>query len=126
MLKEKGPCWSCLKIGHRIRNCRKKKICGENGCTRTYHKTIHSEAAPINVSATASACCGTCLLQVQRIRAKKGWVSVMWDSGASLLFINSKAKEENLRGNKVELSIVKVGGMVGKIVSQKYLLVRPN
>ena len=69
VLKEKGACWSCLKIGHRIRDCRKKIICGENGCTRTHHKTIYSEAAPINVSATASACSsslrGTCLLQVQ-------------------------------------------------------------
>ena len=127
VLKEKGACWSCLKIGHRIRDCRRKRICGENGCTRTHHKTIHSEAVLINVSATASACSsslrGTCLLQVQRIRTKKGWVNVMWDSGASLSFItNSKAKEENLRGNKVELSIVKVGGNVEKIVSQKYLL----
>ena len=127
MLKEKGACWSCLKIGHRIRDCRRKKICGENGCTRTHHKTIHSEATPINVSATASACSsplrGTCLLQVQKIKTKKGWANVMWDNGASLSFItNNKAKDENLRGNKVELSIVKVGGKVEKIVSQKYLL----
>ena len=127
MLKEKGVCWSCLKIGHRIRDCRRKKICGENGCARTHHKTIHREATPINVSATASACssplCGTCLLQVQKIETKKGWANVMWDNGASLSFItNNKAKDENLRGNKVELSIVKVGGKVEKIVSQKYLL----
>ena len=75
VLKEKGACWSCLKIGHRIRDCRKKIICGENGCTRTHHKTIYSEAAPINVSATASACSsslrGTCLLQVQGSEQRK-------------------------------------------------------
>ena len=47
----------------------------------------------------------------------------MWENGASLSFsTNSKAKDENLRGNKVELSIVKVGGKVEKIVSQKYPL----
>ena len=56
VLKEKGACWSCLKIGHRIRDCRRKKIYDKNGCTRTHHKTIHSKAAPINVSTTASAC----------------------------------------------------------------------
>lgn len=124
VLKEKGASWSCLKFGDHIRDCRRKRIWGENGYTRTHHKPIHSEAALINVSATASACSsslrGTCLLQVQRIRTKKGWVNVMWDSGASPSFItNSKAKEENLRGNKVELSIVKVGGKVEKIVSQE-------
>lgn len=127
VLKEKGACWSCLKIGHHIHDCRRKRICGENGCTRTYHKTIHSEATPINVSATASAYSSslrdTCLLQVQRIRTKKGWANVVWDNGVSLSFItNSKAKDENLHGTKVELSIVKVGGKVEKIVSQKYLL----
>lgn len=41
----------------------------------------------------------------------------MWDSGVLLFFIiNSKVKEENLWGNKLELLIVKVGGKVEKIV----------
>jgi len=47
----------------------------------------------------------------------------MWDNRTSLSFItNSKAKDENLRGTTVQLSIVKVGDKVEKIVSQKYLL----
>lgn len=62
-----------------------------------------------------------------RIRTRKGWVNVMWDSGASLSFItNSKAKEENLRGNKLELSILKVGCKVEKINRLPEVPVRPN
>ena len=65
----------------------------------------------------------TCLLQVQRIRTKKGWANVLWDNGASLCFItNKKAKEEKLKGIRTELSILKVGGVNEKLVSYKYKL----
>ena len=30
MLREKGAYWSCLKIGHRQRDYRSRKACGEN------------------------------------------------------------------------------------------------
>ena len=125
MLREKRACWSCLKIGHRIRDCRKRKVCGENGCTRTYHRTTHGESSAANVSATENTCSNpardTCLLQLQRVKTKKGWANVMWDNAASLSFItNSKAETENLRGARVELSIVKVGDQTKKFISQKY------
>ena len=45
----------------------------------------------------------------------------MWDSAASLCFItNNKAKAEKLKGEKVELSIVKVGGRTERLQSHKY------
>ena len=59
----------------------------------------------------------THLLQLQKIKTKKGWANVMWDNAASLCSItNSKAKAKMLRGMRVELSIVKVGGTHEKIV----------
>ena len=42
-LKEKGACWSCLKRGHRIQDCRGKKPCGVNDCNMFHHKTLHEE-----------------------------------------------------------------------------------
>ena len=103
ILKERGACWSCLKIGHRLRNCRSRKACGKNGCTRTHHRTLHEKNQEIYVSATASACSNaaseTCLLLLQRVKTMNGWANVMWDNAASLCFIaNSKAKAERLRG----------------------------
>ena len=48
---------------------------------------------------------------------------MLWDNGASLCFItNKKAKEEKLKGIRVELSIVKVGGVNETLVSYKYKL----
>ena len=89
MLKEKGACWSFLKTGYR------------------------REAS---VSVTASSCSvplsNTCPLLHQRNRTRRGWPNVMWDNAASSSFItNSKAKVEMLDGTRVEISIVKVGGM---------------
>ena len=63
----------------------------------------------------------SCLLQVQKIKSRRGWVNVMWDSAASLCFItNNKAKSEKFKGEKVELSIVKVGGRTERLQSHKY------
>ena len=45
----------------------------------------------------------------------------MWDSAASLCIItNNKAKTEKLKGEKVELSIVKVGGGTERLQSYKH------
>ena len=76
ILKEKGACWSCLKRGHRIQECRNKNVCGVNGCTRRHHATLHEEKHKINVPASANTCNNRSidkfLLQVQRIKKKKG------------------------------------------------------
>ena len=40
MLRERGACWSCLKIGYRLRDCRSRKACGENGCTKDAPQNI--------------------------------------------------------------------------------------
>ena len=97
-----------LKIGHCLHDCRSRKACGENGCTRTHHRTLHEENWEASVSVTASSCgdpsSNTCLLLLQRVRTGKGWANVMWDNAASLSFItNSKAKAEMLYGTRVEI-----------------------
>ena len=127
ILKEKGACWSCLKRGHRIQECRNKGVCGVNDCTRRHHATLHEESHEIDVPASANTCnnrgIDTCLLQVQRIQTKKGFANVLWDNGASLCFItNKKAKEEKLKGINAQLSVVKVGGVNEKLTSRKYEL----
>ena len=104
MLKEKGACWSCLRRGHRVLECWRKRPCGVKECTKWHHKTLHQdEKRPEDASGSASLCnnsiIDSCLLQLQKIPTKRGWANVLWDSGASLCFItNSKAKAERLKG----------------------------
>ena len=132
-LKEKGACWSCLKRGHRIQDCRVKKPCGVNDCNRFHHKTLHEEEqdkkSPSNIvsaNGIASVCNNeteTCLLQIQKIPTRNGFANVLWDTGASLCFItNAKARAENLKGIKTQLSIIKVGGESETVDTFKYKL----
>ncbi|XP_078370325.1 uncharacterized protein LOC144654092 [Oculina patagonica] len=135
MLKEKGACWSCLRYGHRLRNCKKAKECGVSNCKKKHHVTLHesevsSSSAPSNAAPTpapSNACTSLpgdrCLLQLQRIRTPRGFVNVMWDNASSLSFItNNKAKAERLHGTPLELTLVKVGADEEKISSRKYQL----
>ena len=130
ILKEKGACWSRLRRGHKLLECRKRP-CGVNRCAKWHHQTLHKderiETSSQGISGSASVCdnniADSCLLQIQRIPTMRGWVNVLWDSGASLCFItNDKAKAERLKGTKVELSIIKVGGDNEKITSTRYKL----
>ena len=60
---------------------------------------------------------------MQKIPTKRGWANVLWNSRASLCFItNSKAKAERLKGTKIELTVIKVGGDNEKISSNRYTL----
>ena len=51
MLMEKGTCWSCLKRGHRIHDCKRKRNCGINDCSGKHHRTIHEERKEVTASA---------------------------------------------------------------------------
>ena len=128
ILKEKGAYWSCLQRGHRLLECKKKRPCGVNRCTKWHHQTLHKdekiETSLQGISRSASVCdnniTDSCLLQIQRIPTKCDWINVLWDSGASLCFItNDKAKAERLKGTKVELSIIKLEGENEKIPSTR-------
>lgn len=131
LLKEKGACFSCLKCGHRSRDCRKKKECGIKGCRGKHHVTLHedkpAETEAPNVVGASSTCTeqlsDTCLLQIQKIKTPRGWVNVLWDNASSIsLMTHGKAKAEKLRGKPVELSITKVGGEEEKRKSSRYEL----
>ena len=53
ILKEKGACWSCLRRGHRIQDCKSKRACGVNGCEKRHHKSLHEE---VSTDAIANVC----------------------------------------------------------------------
>ena len=110
-----------------------KKPCGINECPLKHHQSLHEvnqlSTTPANeasASGPANVCnmdVDACLLQVQNIKTRKGSVNVMLDNAASLCFItNAKAKEEKLKGTKVDLSIIKIGAQDERINTNKYIL----
>ena len=55
LLKEKNACWSCLKVGHRSRVCRAKRICNITDCPLTHHPSLHEERQMPNISSTSGS-----------------------------------------------------------------------
>lgn len=109
LLKEKGACFSCLKYGHRSRDCRRKKECGINGCKGKHHVTLHedkpAETEAPEISGASSTCTDqlgdTCLLQIQRVRTPRGWVNVLWDNASSIsLMMHGKAKAKSFAAHQ--------------------------
>lgn len=131
-IKGKGGMLVLLKTGHRSLDCRDKKPWGVNDCNRSDHKTLHEEQEKkfpttiVSTSGTASVCNNKiemCLLQIQKIPTRNGFPNVLWDTGASLCFItNAKARAENLKGIKTQLSIIRVGGESETMDTFKYKL----
>ena len=129
LVRDHKACWSCLREGHRSTYCRIKRKCNEDNCQLYHNKLLHEchvEGIAFHASSTDSHHTGdrTCLLQLMDIKtANNGKANVLWDGGATLSLITfKKAKELNLRGKEVKLSVTKVGGESEEIRSFKYEL----
>ena len=109
ILKTLKACWSCLKIGHRLNDCRNKRVCDINGCTMFHHPSLHDILAAGRVNTICSnskdddrELSTKCLLQIMKIRSNNHDLSVLWDSGASISLITfQKARELKLKGKDV-------------------------
>ena len=134
-VKEKRACWSCLKSGHRSANCKLRGRCGIDGCLKFHHPSLHLahvQGIAFHTPTMSkgeirkdSSQIGPCLLQVMKIKSSndKDPLSVLWDGGATISLITfDKAKELNLVGESVKLSVVKVGGSKVEIQSSVYTL----
>ena len=132
-IKDKRACYSCLKIGHRSSNCKLHKKCPEDGCNMFYYPSLHSAYIQgINFHTTTSAMSNkdyhSCTRLLQLMKIKSGTknfksLNVLWDRGATLNLITfEKARELELRGKEIKISVVKVGGQKEEIYSFVYLL----
>ncbi|XP_038055192.1 uncharacterized protein LOC119727399 [Patiria miniata] len=128
---EKGACFSCLTRGHRVSECRKKKRCSVQNCTRVHHPTLHDDSIASNDVVTTTTVNNhtvasskrneACLLQLMKIKVGPTHMNVLWDGCAtSSLVTNTAAKAAGLRGTPARVSITKVGGVTEEIDSFRY------
>lgn len=135
LLKEKRACWSCLKSGHRSVDCRSRKRCNVENCLKFHHESLHLahvQGVAFHTPAAATKAgsqrdnnkVSACLLQVMRVKSlAENTLNVLWDGGATISLITfNKAKELNLDGENIQLSVVKVGGSKEEIRSSVYTL----
>ena len=102
MSKEKGVCWSCLKRGHRIHDCKRKENCGINDSMGKHHRTIHEERKEVTASANicSKSQIDTCLRLLQRIKTKRG--SCQMSCGIMQLQYPSSQTKRHRKRNKSE------------------------
>ena len=129
LINEYGACWSCLRIGHRHYDCYNAQECTKDNCQKYHHPSLHEDRPPIANDHPVTKCCHSsrttaCLLQIMKLPAGEKHVhdmNVMWDSGATVCLITfKKAKELELKGDRVAIKIVKVGGDKETVESKLY------
>ncbi len=112
-VKDKRLCFSCLNRGHVSRDCRSKKTCDENGCTRTHHKLLHTD--PPTASSVTPVLDYDSMLPVVRVafRAPNGRIrvgNVLIDGGAGTTVIRKDfARSLGLQGKRERIDIAVVG-----------------
>ncbi len=116
LLKEKQACWSCLKIGHRSIDCRQRKKCNSDDCSKYHHDSLHVahvQGVAFHIpyfSRPNSDADGkesrTCLLQVMKVKSavNASSLNVLWDGGATISLITfAKARELSLDGEEIHV-----------------------
>ncbi|CAB4031846.1 hypothetical protein BSL78_11130 [Paramuricea clavata] len=114
LVREARLCFSCLNKGHVTRDCRWKKKCEKNGCTRLHHQLLHEE--PGTMSGISSVLDKGSILPVVRVcfRAPNGRTregNVLIDSGAGTTVIRKDyARSLGLQGKREKIDLAVVGG----------------
>ncbi|XP_037816929.1 uncharacterized protein LOC119607191 [Lucilia sericata] len=49
-IKQLKLCFSCLRKGHSVNNCRSKKLCNINNCKKYHHKSLHKDGETVDTS----------------------------------------------------------------------------
>ncbi|XP_033111230.1 uncharacterized protein LOC117112268 [Anneissia japonica] len=122
MVKENHACFSCLKIAgrnHRINNCTRKKVCGEQmedrRCDRFHHKLLHltKSVGVNNVHVRNFDEPLLCVLEVEVIgKEESQTANVMLDLGSQGTFVRTEfANKLGVKGKSVSASITKFGGV---------------
>ncbi|XP_036322216.1 uncharacterized protein LOC118736235 [Rhagoletis pomonella] len=55
-VKSRRLCSACLNAGHSTSNCRRRKVCGIDGCNRSHHRLLHeSRSERLSAPSTSSS-----------------------------------------------------------------------
>ena len=120
-----------LSGSHEISNCTQrndsKLVCGINGCNKHHHRSFHGSTTPFiaevnssvdeennvngsEVNSTVSDS-DNVLLSIQTVNTLSGSVSCFFDNGSTCcLILNSTAKQLQLKGEDVTITISTVNG----------------
>ena len=133
-LRRNRVCFSCLESGHVSSYCNSKNTCKfrdqmGNLCGRNHHTFLHDVFFINNfivaqqTSVTQISKLNSVILPIGIVKCNGYPISTLYDSGASLSVISHHlAQYLGLKGDDIELSIVKVGNTIENIKSKIYYL----
>ena len=115
VVKNNRLCFAYLETGNRSINCRIRRKCDVDGCTKLHHCSLDQGSVKGEVTSNQ----GACLLQLMSIRPACENVkplTVFFDGGATISLITfNKAAMLGLQGTEVMLTVTKVTQEVPKI-----------
>ena len=125
VVRDKGLCFSCLRGGHRSRDCRSKRPCGVNNCDRRHHRLLHTvpSSPPVStqsVSHTARVQAYNALgssedivcLPLARVRVNDRVTALaLLDPGSTVTLITKKlCKKLKIKGRNISFSLQSIHG----------------
>ena len=135
-VKQNHGCFSCLKRAgrdHNVSNCSRRRQCSEsfNGsqCKYFHHPLLHGANATNSATAlTVSSVAGSkqailpvIVVEILRSESIKRQGNLLLDSGAQVSLIKlSVADELGLKGNKVTITIAKVGAEEEEVTTKLF------
>lgn len=128
LAKTNGICFRCLKGYHPARSCNINKMCnvmtkGQGRCNRHHHPLVHYEQAEGAVHKAISGNTYNTLLNISTVYSGTQPITVLWDSGSDITLITHRMAEKlRLKGNDINLSMIKVGNAVEHHFSKEYCI----
>ncbi|XP_036347027.1 uncharacterized protein LOC118756368, partial [Rhagoletis pomonella] len=117
LVKQHRLCFGCLQMGHGLSNCRRRKACAINGCTRMHHQLLHQDCRTLSEPTSDRERVLNCrqedeaslfkILPVM-LSGPHGSIKVyaMFDEGSSVsLLEESVATQLGLRGRESSLTL---------------------
>ncbi|XP_048253302.1 uncharacterized protein LOC125381119 [Haliotis rufescens] len=103
-------CFGCLVRGHITRDCKTKKACGINGCSRTHNKMLHFDPQVASSIIDTNSILPVVRVMFKSLNGRTREGNVLIDGGAGTTIIRKEfAKSLGLQGNKERLDLSLVG-----------------
>ena len=96
LLRRMGACFTCFKIGHRTKDCRKARKCDMDNCNRNHHQLLHDEQRDITIMAGQLAApelpktaLGTIRVRVQNDTGVETKATLLFDEGSDTTLVHN-------------------------------------
>ena len=123
-------CYGCLWSRHSSRDCRKKKVCGKDGCLLKHHPLLHEPKRVTSMATSNSArsesprvALGTHQIFIEDSQGRLIRANLVSDEGSDTTLVREALVQTlGIRGRPKELNVQGVGGILTRYSSEEVYL----